>query len=123
MAENLMSYINLNPKWFISKNMKGQIAHEYGHAIENALIHRYGNDKIQGFLRQILKDNGLNTLRDIKQQISPYAAFKTIPDLRFPNTFELHELIPEIISGHYTSTKRKDIVDIIYNDIMRLYRG
>jgi hypothetical protein len=114
--ENLLNYINLNKQWFISDSIKGQIAHEYGHAIEKLLIRKYNDDNIaQNIVQKILIDNGIKTWSDVEKQISYYAE-----DRRTEN---FHEVIAEIVSDHFTSKEPRNISEIIYNRLIKLYEG
>ena len=113
--ENLLKYINQFSNWFASTKLNGQIAHEYGHAIEKLIINLYKNDKIVELtIRKLLIDNGFKYWKDIEKELSIYAG----------TSLEYHEVIAEAVSDFITNgNSARQISKVIYNKLIELYRG
>ena len=113
-SENaLKCYIEFNPEQFASTDIRGQIAHEYGHAITNLIMQNTGisESKLEEIMYNLLNSNGIKTNSDIKKEISYYA------------TKNVHELFSEAVSNVQTMPVPKPICKKIYSVLKLLHGG
>jgi len=112
--ENLLAYINQKKGWFASNQLSGQIAHEYGHVIENLLIKLNNNNEnvVSDIVRRTLIDNGIKSWSNVRDQISLYAG----------KEMSYGELVAEVVSDFLTQARPRRISELVYNELIKLYR-
>ena len=112
--DNLLAYINQVKGNFASTDIKGQIAHEYGHVIERLItgLEDKKTDAVYRRVKQTLLDNGIKSWQSVESNLSICAG----------RDHAYNEVIAEAVSDYLTGQNTRKVSVDIYNVLIKLYK-